>query len=123
MIIRQICFLHSMLEHFNNILHKLNNALLIMILVVIPLGLIYQTVESYQFMENCPDPRVCHSWVGMLYMILIPTEIYIGLIFFWLKALKHANTTTESRLVQLVIISLIGVVPGLVLMFSAVFAD
>lgn len=111
------------MDRFNKTLHKLNNFLLILILVVIPLGLIYQTIESYQFMKDCPDPRVCHNWAGMLFLVLIPAELYTGLIFFWLKVLQNAKTTHTSRLIQLIIIFLIGVIPGLAWMFPAVFAD
>lgn len=111
------------MERFNTILHKLNNVLLIIILVVIPLGLISATIDANRAMDECPETGTCHTWIGLVYVVLIVAGLYTGLMLLWLKFLQHSQTSLGFRLIQLIIIFLIGVVPGLMLMFPAVFAD
>jgi hypothetical protein len=61
---------------------------LLAVLVIIPIGLIYQSIRTYLFPQTCPGHSSCGSIIGILYLILIPAEIYVLLIWGWLRYLR-----------------------------------
>ena len=108
------------MKKFNSRLVTLFNWIMIFILIAIPAGLVFQSIRVAEFMKDCPD-NSCGSWIGIYFAILIPAELYLILIYIWLRALKTIDINRTFKLVQLVIIFIVGILPGLFLSYAAIF--
>ena len=109
------------MEAINKTLFSILNVILVAVLAIIPLGLVYQSIESARFARNHPDFGASCDWTGLLYFILIPAEIYLLIVFFWLRLLRKGKIDKRLKLVQLILILLIGAIPGLILLYPALF--
>lgn len=88
---------------------------LLLVLVSVPIYLAYQTMKVVQFQSEGPG-TTC-SYIGILYFVLIPFECYLLLIFSWLQMLRRRILDRPWHFLQLFLIFLVGVVPGVVLLF------
>lgn len=102
---------HAPYQLFAQVWHYL----LLVIVLGIPSGLIYQTVKAAQFQAEGPG-TTC-SWIGILYFVMIPAECYLLFILFWLQILRGQTLYQPWHLLQLMLIFLLGIVPGVLLLF------
>jgi len=110
------------LSELNSKLISIFQICLIAVLIAIPLGLIYQSIQTAEFMKTCPD-HSCGNYLGILYFVLVPAEIYLVLIFFWLRILRSSEINRTWKFIQLIIIFLIGVIPGIIMLYPAFLKD
>lgn len=102
---------HAPYQLFAQVWHYL----LLVIVLGIPSGLIYQTVKAAQFQAEGPG-TTC-SWIGILYFVMIPAECYLLFILLWLQVLRGYILDKPWHLFQLLVIFMVGIVPGVVLLF------
>ena len=91
-------------------------------IILIPIGLIYQLISAYQFAKNCPD-NSCGSNVGILFFVLLAVEVYLIAMFVWLSILKNIEINPTLKLIQVILIVILGLVPGIIFLFPAFFAE
>lgn len=87
------------------------------ILVIIPLGLIYRLIDAYQFLQNCPD-KSCGTWIGILAIILLPAELYLWMVLKWQKVLPATQTNETIKFIQLLLVFILGVMPGMLSIYA-----
>jgi hypothetical protein len=101
---------------------SLVNKALLVVIVLIAFGLIYQLITAYQFLKNCPD-NSCGSNVGILFFSLLTAEGYLIAMLVWLRILKNTEINPNLKLIQLMLIIIFGLIPGIIFLFPAFFAD
>ena len=88
------------------------------ILIAILLGLLYHTFDWLQFQRAHPGEG--RTWIGIFHMVMIPFELYLLLICWWVRVLLRQRLGSFWQLLQLIIIFAIGIVPGMFLIFPLV---
>ena len=89
--------------------------LFVFILLAIPLGLTLQTLATMQVQEA--EYGTTCSYIGIFYVVFIPFECYLLLLFFWLQTLRGRPVYKLWHLLQLIFIFVLGIVPGGVMLF------
>jgi H+/Cl- antiporter ClcA len=106
------------MQKLNKRLIKIFNAMLVGILILIPLGLLYRLIQTHQFLQNCHD-HSCGTWIGIVFIILLPSELYLWIILKWLKRVQNAQIDETMKSIQLLLIFILGVLPGIFLLYPA----
>ncbi len=89
------------------------------LLAIIPLGLIGRTIEQEIRANGHPD--IGCSWFGLLYFVLIPLELYLGVLWFILYLLLNSKVRDPIRLPAFLLILLLGAIPGIAGLWALFF--
>ncbi|MEO1516361.1 MAG: hypothetical protein AAFV95_15160 [Bacteroidota bacterium] len=111
------------MEQFNRVFYLVVFWMMTAILVLIPLGFLMQFRRNVEFVRDYPEEVICGNLMGILFMALIYGECYLLLIFTWLYALRRNQQRGFLQLIQLILIALLGLIPGLFLAYAALFKN
>lgn len=103
------------MHQFNKSLYRLNNYALVALLVLIPVGFIYRIIQAHALEDGVTSTE----WMGIVLMLLIAMEIYLLVHFIWLRLLNNAKVNPVLKLIQLLLIFVVGVLPGLLALYPA----
>jgi hypothetical protein len=93
--------------------------MLIALVVIIPIGLCYRLIEIYQLEKIGIDSE----WTGIILIFLVAMEVYLLVLFTWLRLIMNKRMSSIVKLIQLLIISIIGILPSILSMYTAFFKD
>jgi len=54
---------------------------------------------------------------------LLAVEVYLIAMFVWLRILKNIEINPTLKLIQVILIVILGLVPGIIFLFPAFFAE
>lgn len=91
--------------------------IIISLLVAIPAGFFYLGYKTKKFMDAHPDGY--SGYAGMVLAFLFYAEIWLGLIFLWIYAIRNSEINSVLKIIQLIIIIIIGIVPAFLLVLTA----
>ena len=107
------------LEELNTTFSRLINIILIALLVMIPAGFCYRLIEMYHFENSGIDAE----WTGIILIFLVAMEAYLLVLFTWLRLIMRRRMRSLIKLIQLIIIFIIGILPGILAIYPAFFKD
>jgi ABC-type siderophore export system fused ATPase/permease subunit len=103
------------MEKLNILLSKINNRILIVLLLIIPAGFCYRIIQMYQFEST----GVSSEWTSIILIFLIAVELYLIIMFIWLRLIIHRKMSKTLKFIQLLLILLLGALPGISAIYPA----
>ncbi len=100
------------ITRFNSIVSKIFLWTFFAILILNILGIFYQGKRSSDFMESHPDGR---SNMGIFIALYMMVEIYILFLLLWTWSISQTKGWQKAKLTQLIILFIIGILPGIFL--------
>ena len=107
------------MEQLTRPLAKITKHLLKGLLLSIAIGFFYRIFQIYQLEQA----GINSGWTYLVLFFLIAVEVYVVALYFWLRYLSSTNKEGIFTFVQLVIIFVFGIIPGIIALYPAFFKE
>ena len=86
-----------------------------MILVLI--GFFYRIFEMFEMERRGIDSE----WLPLVLFFLLVVEVYLALLYFWCRNISQKRIHHVLKFIQLFLILIFGIIPGLLALYPAFF--
>lgn len=103
------------IDKLNDFVSTINHKALMVLLCVIPIGICYRIYQLIQLRNT----EMHGEWTGVVLLFLVAAELYLFIMIAWLKAGAQKTSNNALKLIQLLLIFVLGVLPGISAIYPA----